>query len=465
MDCREAQTRFSTLLDGELSQPERAGVEQHIAACPDCRVVWQSLQSVDAQLRSASVSIRDRAVAIADAVSVRLPRNLPPRPVVRSAPRTWLVAAVAMAFGFLLAVLLWSLQILPPQGARPGDVGPLAVQPVPPQPAAPAVIRAATGPVEYAASTTPAVWKPVPQPDGFRCEPGIKVRTPDDVVCELETSHGATVRMNVDTEVCFQSTDELELAQGEIWCRTPHAAALKVTAVEPGAPSPNPFSMTCGPSGPAICVFTCPTDAHPRITAASGQVELVSSGQTERLAEGSTVELQNGTVAQVSIVPDATLSDRWMHPLLIRKGPADPELFDRVNLLLARVGRAKVSFLFERDLRSLGEYGALPLLRFVQSPDSAAEVDKRQTAAGILADVAPAWMVPQLIGLLEDGDATVRIHAALGLARLTGETQGVAPESWSEIGEEQLIALARWHEWWAAERPAWPAPPTGVATI
>lgn len=462
MDCREAQTRFSTLLDGELSLPERAEVEQHIAACADCRTVWQSLQSLEGSMRDASAVMRERAAAVADAVAVRLPRSAPPRPVVRSAPRTWLVAAVAMAFGFMLAVLLWSLQILPPQGARPGDVGPLAGQPVPPSPIAPAVIRAATGPVEYAAKTTPAVWNPVRDPDGFRCEPGVKVRTLDNAVCELQTSHGATVRMNVDTEVCFQSTDELELAQGEIWCRTPHEAALKVTAVEPGDYAPNPFSMTCGPSGPAICVFTCPTDAHPRITAASGQVELVSSGQTERLAEGSTVELQNGTVAQVSIVPDAALSDRWMHPLLIRKGPADPELFDRVNLLLARVGHTKVSYFFERDLRSLGEFGALPLLRFVQSPDSMAEADKRQTAAGILADVAPAWMVPELIGLLEDADATVRIKAALGLARLTGETQGVAPESWSEIGEEQMVALARWQQWWAAERAAWPAPPVGV---
>jgi hypothetical protein len=331
---------------------------------------------------------------------------------------------------------------------------------VPPRPAA-AIVQVATGPIEYA-TATPAVWRSVPQPDGFQCEPGVKVRTPASVVCELETSDGCTVRMNESTELSFVAPDDLQLSQGEIWCRTENAGGLKVTAVEPAAPASDPFSIRCVPGDQAICTFACPSGGSPRITAASGHVELVSSGKTERIDEGATVEVQNGTAQAVDVWPGETLSDRWMHPLLVRKGPADPELFDRVDQLLAQVGHAKVSFLFERDLRSLGEYGALPLLRFVQSPDSTESPEKRQVAAGILADLAPAWMVPDLIGLLEDGDATVRIKAALGLARLTGETQGVAPEAWNEIGEEQTVALARWQEWWATERSAWPAPPPGV---
>ncbi len=462
MDCREAQTRFSTLLDGELADAERTAIEAHIAGCDDCSEVWQSLQSLDARIRTVAEPMGDRAAAVAAAVATRLPRSQPPRTPARQFPRTMAIAAGAMAFGFLVAVALWSLQILPPRGERPDDNRLATTDPEPTLPSAAAVIRAATGPVEYAGSTTPAVWTPVPQPDGFRCEPGVKVRTPGEVVCELETTSGATVRMNVETEVCFQSAEDLQLAQGEIWCRTPNAAALKVTAVEPGGPSKDPFSMTCGPTGPAICVFTCPTDSHPRITAASGQVELVASGQTERLAEGATVELRNGTVAQVSVFPDAALSDRWMHPLLVRKGPGDAELSERVNELLARVGRAKVSLLYERDLRSLGEYGALPLLRFVQSGDSADDPEKRHVAANILSDVAPSWMVPDLIALLEDADPFVRVEAAGALARLTGETQGVTPESWADPGADHEQAVALWREWWALERSAWPARPAGI---
>jgi hypothetical protein len=284
-------------------------------------------------------------------------------------------------------------------------------------------------------------------------------------VCELQTIDGCTVRMNESTELSFVAADDVELSQGEIWCRTEKPGGLKVTAVEPAAPADDPSSIRCVPGDLAICTFACPSGGSPRITAASGHVELVANGKTERIVEGATVEVQNGTAQPVDVFPGAGVSDRWMHPLLVRKGPADPELFSRVDQLLAQVGHTKVSFFYERDLRSLGEYGALPLLRFVQSPDSAEDAEKRRVAAGILADVAPAWMVPDLIGLLEDADATVRIKAAMGLARLTGETQGVTPESWVEIGEEQMVALAGWQEWWASERAAWPARPAGVAAI
>lgn len=463
MDCQQIQADFSAALDGELDATARAAVDQHLAHCPACREAWQNLQTLDAQIREATGPARLRAADIADAVTgqvrpVTLSRKLP-----HSRPRTALIATAAMAFGFLLAVLLLQFAGAPRDGARDGNNRPVMAE-LPPAPPPPAVIRIATGPLEYSnAAATPAVWNPVPTPDGFSCEPGASLRTPPDVVCELETANGSTVRMNAGTEICFQSAVDLELSQGEIWCRTPEAAALKVTAVEPGAPPTGLFSTTCGPSGPAICVFTCPTDAHPRITAAAGDVELKTSGTTERLEEGATVELRDGTVAQLSAFTDSALSQRWMHPLLVRKGPADPELFSRVDSLLAQVGHAKVSYLFERDLRSLGEYGALPLLRYVQSPKSQSEPGKREVAAEILADVAPAWMIPEMIVLLEDDAPNVRVHAAVALARLTDETHGVEPESWNEIGPEQMAALARWQEWWAAEKSAYPAPPPGVS--
>jgi hypothetical protein len=459
MDCRDIQDQLSAALDGELDAGQRARVEEHVAGCANCRAVWQSLRTLDVQVRDAARPMRERAMPLAEAVTSRVTAR-PARVAARSLPRTMLIATASMAFGFLLAVMILDPGIAPPIGPQPG--GTIVV--VPPRSAA-ATVQVATGPIEYA-TATPAVWMSVPQPDGFQCEPGVKVRTPASVVCELETSDGCVVRMNESTELSFIAPDDVELSQGEIWCRTDQPNGLKVTAVEPAAPASDPFSIRCVPGDLAICTFTCPSGGgHPRITAASGHVELVADGKTERIDEGATVEVQNGTARPIDVYPGETLSDRWMHPLLVRKGPADPELFDRVDQLLAQVGHAKVSFLFERDLRSLGEYGALPLLRFVQSPDSAEDVEKRHAAAGILADVAPAWMVPDLIGLLEDADATVRIKAAMGLARLTGETQGVSPEGWLEVGEEQMAALARWQEWWAVERPAWPTPPSGVSTI
>ena len=137
-----------------------------------------------------------------------------------------------------------------------------------------------------------------------------------------------------------------------------------------------------------------------------------------------------------------------MQSLLMRKGHDSPELGDRVNRLLANLGRSKMANLYEDEIRSLGEHAVLPLLRFVQSPTSRDDPYQRQSAMAIIADVAPTWVIGDLIGLLSDDEPHVRTQAATALLRLTRQTHGRAPTAWSAPLSDCEESLQRWHQWW-----------------
>lgn len=49
-DCEKCREMISCLLDGELSQAEQSLVREHIAACPECRSVYDAFSAVSAQL-------------------------------------------------------------------------------------------------------------------------------------------------------------------------------------------------------------------------------------------------------------------------------------------------------------------------------------------------------------------------------------------------------------------------------
>lgn len=49
-DCEKCREMISCLLDGELSQAEQSFVREHIAACPECRSVYDAFSAVSVQL-------------------------------------------------------------------------------------------------------------------------------------------------------------------------------------------------------------------------------------------------------------------------------------------------------------------------------------------------------------------------------------------------------------------------------
>ena len=119
--------------------------------------------------------------------------------------------------------------------------------------------------------------------------------------------------------------------------------------------------------------------------------------------------------------------------------------------LLANVGAAKLSLLYEDELRRLGDGGVPPLLAYLNSTRDTPQVAQRATAARIVADVAEARWIADLIALLTDANGDVRFQAARGLERLTGRDQGRRPEAWqSESWGACESAYARWLAWWSA---------------
>jgi len=115
---------------------------------------------------------------------------------------------------------------------------------------------------------------------------------------------------------------------------------------------------------------------------------------------------------------------------------------------LARVGETKQPELYETEIRSLGEYSVLPLLRYVESPRSDSNPRRREAAMRIISDLAPAWAIGDLIGLLKHSDADVRSLAAAALIRLTQQTQGVTTDKWRGAPADWQPAAAAWQSWW-----------------
>jgi HEAT repeats len=149
------------------------------------------------------------------------------------------------------------------------------------------------------------------------------------------------------------------------------------------------------------------------------------------------------------------------------KGHDNEELAHRMDDMLAQIGNAKMSFMYEKEILQLGDHCVLPLTRFIQSEGSKSDQKKRANAARILAKIARPWSVEDLIGLVGDDDREVRYYAAKALERLTdGQTQGLTPEQWRDanIGQRRQ-PLERWRTWWQQNREQFPTAPFSVEPI
>ncbi len=150
---------------------------------------------------------------------------------------------------------------------------------------------------------------------------------------------------------------------------------------------------------------------------------------------------------------DLVLATRWVHDLLVLKSRANEELAARVNDLFARIGKTKMQYLLEDEIRALGDHCVLPLRSYLHSPDSRRDPRKRVLAARILADVTQPWFVPEFIELLADEDGEVRYYAATGLERLTGRAFDESADQWRTEPWDSLEAeRERWRAWWKKHR-------------
>jgi ferric-dicitrate binding protein FerR (iron transport regulator) len=442
MDCEETWNLIAAEMDGELAAADRPRLEAHLAGCAACGSVRDSFRLQDAGLRRAFAGRRKAAAAVAERAiaTLRVERRG------RSGWRRGLEIGAAAAAGFIVAVL--AMRLRPEAPVRPVVVQapPPVEAPVPPP--ASAVVDApgeklaarlvlANGTVEVLGRE--GSWAALAE--GATISPGVRVRTGEGVLCEFRLSDGSDVRLNESTEIGYAARRGIDLFRGRLWSSVerddePFAVHLPASQASVTALGTK-FDVRHDGEETSVIVF----DGATRFRVA-GDEKIVRRGEKATLKDGAIEKRQQ----------EVLLATSWVHKLLTVKGGENPELSERIEELLASIGQEKLDRLYEKEIYDLGESCVRPLLSFLKSKRSSAQAALREKAASILANLAPAWAVPDLIQLLVHEDARVREHAARALERLTGEAQGVPPEEWKKSRSEMEESYDAWLAWWEKNR-------------
>jgi FecR protein/Putative zinc-finger len=446
MRCEEVLNQLNARADGELRPEDAAGLDAHLAECSQCRTAAEGLQAIDAELRRAFVPRRDAAARLAEsaAAAVRASAGAsvsigpPPLPAPGLA---WGQAFLALAAGFLLAVAIF----------RPWQQRPVALDSSP-QPEPIAHLAVASGPVEVRAAFQPTYLTcPVAAP----IERDSIIRTGPTARCEISLDDGNALRLDCNTEIKLRESEVVEVNRGRLWsCSQPGRRALEIqsgggTIVAKEAAQ---LAVDCQPKAVRLIVV-------------DGTVNVRTGQDSMEVGPGKQVRIIQGKLEEAPEPCDAFLETAWVNSVLALSSSEHPELVERVNQLLANVGAAKLSLLYEDELRRLGDGGVPPLLAYLASTRDTPNVAQRATAARIVADVAQARRIADLIGLLTDANALVRFHAARGLERLTGRDQGCTARAWqSEPWTACEGAHQKWLDWWAANRDRYPAARRDIPT-
>lgn len=489
MDCESIHQHLSALVDNELQDELRVDVERHLESCSNCQAALDQLREVNAVLLDQLRIRHPHTTALAARATARLAENpngaLPSDSTTRGGGhhRRYGELLVALLAGFLLAVLVRrpDSQSHPQPVTEPSTVESNKEQEndVPPTTASAADTALAmssvarvvhlTGPLAFQRNAA-ADWQSITPSEipNFSCPREGCVRTEPGALCELETEAGDSIRLNEGTEVMFRSSEEIELRRGQVWCRVSEHGRLRILPVKntrqsqaaPDGPTRallDPYVINCATS--SQCLTTHPPGGQLQVMPAARGVEIALNGVQHELAPGQTYTLSNGELSPHQSTEDWLISSRWMQPLLVLNGHNNIELQQRVAELLFQIGRTKVALMYEDDLRSLGEFGALPLLRYVQNEKSRQEPVHRHTAVRILVDTAAVWMVPELIELTSDSDAFVRSSAGRALARLTGQDSDLASTNWQADGSRWTSAVDSWRRWWNVNQFSCHQPP------
>lgn len=479
MNCAEFKSRWQAWLAGETDEAVTSALEEHVEHCAHCQQLLESANAVaneeEQTMRTALAEpaavarVAERVMAglvVPTAAKADVGTTLPPASATKNPTSwsTWLVPLLTLVAGFAVAMFIMRLEKNPDALQKIGG-GFTGLQPVAPklEPLMPvAHLVAATGRVEFYDKKRQD-WVAIDATKSFACPTDSRVRTTPDVRCELVTGDGCTIRMNDKTEVTLLGSSSIELQKGQVWCRSPRETQLEVRIAEAGGvdlkqpKSALPTMWCVGPS----CVMTEIEQAgNVQVLNSEGEINVRTASGEQRLGPGQMAEISaDGQVTKPARHVDPVVSTRWMQPLLIARGPDDAELKQRVDTLLAQIGRTKIATLYEQEIRTLGEHGVLPLVRFIQSPLAENDPVRRHAAMEIAADLAPVWLIPDLIDLLGHSDPQIRRQAAATLRRLTALDMNMSPAAWQEKpNDDQAAAREDWKTWWAKHRDQYPSP-------
>jgi hypothetical protein len=442
MNCDQALKQLNARVDGELAAEDAADLDAHLRGCAECRTTVEWLEASDAELRRESAPRREAGSRLAERVVAALRESQhaaatigsPVAPSVAPASNVaWRSALVGLAAGFLLAIALFR----PWRAAIDVPATQLAIEPV-------AHLAVASGPVEVKALSHPEFFQcPTFGPIGRDSI----IRTGPAAQCELILEAGNAVRLDCNTEVTLHESKKVEVNRGRLWWDGKEKFTNCTIESGGGTIVPNAeaeVSVACQPNGV-------------RLVVAAGTVNVKTAEAAMDVGAGKSVRIVDGKLDAESEWCDPLLETSWVNRVLALQSSDHPEFVERVNQLLANVGAAKLSLMYEDELRELGDDGVPPLLAYLESTRDAPATAQRVAAARIVSDVAAAERIADLIGLLTDANGEVRLHAARGLERLTGRNQGWDAESWrTQSWGSCEGAYQKWQDWWVENRDRFP---------
>ncbi len=414
MDCEQAFTLLCADIDGSIDDDERVALDAHLAECQACRQAGAGLRTQDADLRRAFAPHRAAASAVADRVTNELLKADAPS---RSG-RRWPAMFTSAAAGFFIALLAFQPWRVTEPAPRSAPVGRFSV---------------GHEPLEI---LTPheQTWTKL-----FRCgtiEPGSRIRTGPNQVCEFVLSDGTELRLNRGTAVEILDSRRVHLEQGELWGSVTAAAApLEILTADRAIRARDAHFDVAADS--ARCV----------VTVAEGHVTVMADGVEETVTPCQVLTIEGDRRVESVPVKDLVTATRWLHPILIAKGRKSPELSRRVAYLFARLATTESPEVYEQEIRALGSHAVIPLASLLTSLDPTTESAARRRAAWMIAELAEPAQIPTLLELLDDEVAEVRVGLDRGLVRLTGYAHD--PDAQSPLPGAALASARHPQDWWA----------------
>src|SRR5439155_17067664 len=177
-------------------------------------------------------------------------------------------------------------------------------------------------------------------------------------------------------EVSIGSVIYIQLASGKMYSSV--------------AKADNPFTVAVAQASITALgtEFDIAADAQSAtLTVVEGSTRVKGKGGERVVSSGNQIKITSGTPGEAEAVFSLPVATRWVNELLMMKGRDTEELRKRIDRLLAAIGNEKMSYMYEDEIRALGDHCVLPLTRYVQSSLSANDPRKRHQAARICSEM------------------------------------------------------------------------------
>lgn len=278
---------------------------------------------------------------------------------------------------------------------------------------------------------------------GADLEADMFVKTGAGSRAALDFADGSELRLHENTELQVQGPRKASLKLGAYYAVIKKGDPVfeVVTPFAPMKAAEAVYAASFAKRDPNDPLTKSVSRTETKIAVFESKVQVVSKRYAQFVTAGYSCNLVDAQLNTPDPTVQPMLGTRWTHPILVARGKSSDEASLRANAMLDRLGMVEKDDPSEAGMRDLGEFAAPTLAMYIKTPGGASELPRRRAAARVLGDVAKNPL--DLLPALRDPDAQVRISAAKGLKRLTGEDLGKDEAFWS--GDK--AATEGWKAW------------------